>query len=588
MRSVQWVLTEGDEQAATAIAEGTGVSLLTARLLVNRGILDPAAARSFLACDRSMLSDPSAFAGMDRAADRIRRAIRTGERITVYGDYDVDGVTGTALLYLALRNLGANIETYLPDRMTEGYGLNGAALAGLRQRGTGLVITVDCGITAGREAAIARSLGLDLIITDHHAFAIPPNAADAPLPEAVAVLHPAVTAPDVPPATREAIAGLTGVGVAFKLAQALSYDGKDGADLFSFLDLVTLGTIADVGRLSGENRILVKEGLQMLSAGDGRIRPGLAALKQVTGLTGKTIGVGAVGFSLAPRINASGRMERADAALQLLTTDAPDEALRLATGLDEVNRERQAVEQEIWQHARRLCSREQDPDSIGAYVLASPDWHPGVVGIVASRIVEEFHRPAALISIHNGVGKGSARSTLPGFDLAEGLAACADLLLGYGGHTYAAGFSIAAENIPRFRERLSAIVLDRVGPEGFIRTLRIDGAVALRDLTPGLLEEIDRLAPFGQGNPEPRLGARGLSVLSARIVGNNHLKFRVRQGDDSVLDAIAFNRGSLLGRSVREGARIAAVFTPRLNTWNNRTTVELDIRDVKIDKDTPK
>jgi len=599
---MKWVLAETDAGIAASLSDEAGLHPLIARLLVNRGIIKGEDARSFLSCGLSELSDPGIFSQMHHAVSRIRAAIEAREQVVVYGDYDVDGVSGASLLYLALASLGARVDTYLPDRMTEGYGLNAPALERIGKSGAGLVITVDCGITAVREAEAARSLGLDLIITDHHEFTTNSKSEtlnskgndysatlgfrdsnlDIVLPDAHAVLHPLLLMPDVSSRMRQQVAGLTGVGMAFKLAQALLDAQPDDERLKSYLDLVTLGTVADIGKLAGENRILVKEGLERLSDGAPSQRPGIAALKQVSGLSGKRVGVGAVGFSLAPRINASGRLERADTAFRLLTTDSPEDARELASALDRVNKERQAVEEGIWDEARQLCLRSV-PAAAGAFVLSSDQWHPGVIGIVASRIADEFYRPAALVCIQNGVGKGSARS-IPGFDLYAGLAACSDLLLGFGGHKYAAGFTISEGRIPAFRERLNSLVLERVGAQGFVRTLSIDGAVTLDELTPGLMREIEKLAPFGQGNPEPRLGARGLEVVSSRIVGNNHLKFRLRQGRDTVLDAIAFNKGALLGNQVRDGARLAAVFTPRLNAWNGATSVELEIRDVKTDK----
>ncbi len=387
-------------------------------------------------------------------------------------------------------------------------------------------------------------------------------------------------------ADRLSVSGLTGVGIVFKFVQALQGTGTDDEQIRSHLDLVTLGTVADVGKIMGENRILVKHGLEVLSSSTTSGRPGIVALKQVTGLQGKKIGVGAVGFTLAPRINASGRLERADTAFRLLTTDSPEEAMALASVLDRVNKERQAVEETIREDARQQCLR-TDLSALGAIVLSSDEWHPGVIGIVSSRIAEEFYRPTALICVRNGVGKGSARS-IPGFNLYEGLCACADLLLGFGGHTYAAGFSITPENIPLFRDRLSAIVRERMGPQGFVRTLSVDGAVTLNDLTIDMIREIEKLAPFGQGNPEPRLGTRGLEVVASRIVGSKHLKLRLKQGNGATMGAIAFNRGSQLGNQVRDGARLAAVFTPRLNVWNGTTTVELDIKDMKADKENSK
>ncbi len=599
---IKWVLAEPDAGITDMLADQAGLHPLIARLMANRGIIDPQAARSFLSCELSTLSDPGIFSQMDTAVTRVRTAIAKDEKIVVYGDYDVDGVTGSSLLYLALKGLGANVISYIPDRMSEGYGLNAGALEKIKASGAGLVISVDCGITAFREAKTARSFGLELIITDHHELHKPNREApgpgvnkDAPgpgeglsdsevaLPEVHAILHPALVAPGCSAADRLSVSGLTGVGIVFKFVQALQGTGTDEEQLRSHLDLVTLGTVADVGKIMGENRILVKHGLEVLSSSTTSGRPGIVALKQVAGLQGKKIGVGTVGFTLAPRINASGRLERADTAFRLLTTDSPDEAMALASVLDRVNKERQAVEETIREDARQQCLL-TDLSALGAIVLSSDEWHPGVIGIVSSRIAEEFYRPTALICVRNGVGKGSARS-IPGFNLYEGLCACSDLLLAFGGHTYAAGFSIRPDNIPLFRDRLSAIVRDRMGPQGFVRTLSVDGAVTLNDLTIDMIREIEKLAPFGQGNPEPRLGTRGLEVIASRIVGSKHLKLRLKQRNGATMGAIAFNRGSQLGNQVRDGARLAAVFTPRLNVWNGTTTVELDIKDMKVDKE---
>ncbi len=598
---MKWVLAGSDDGVTAALAEQTGLHPLIARLMVNRGITRAPDASSFLACDLSAISDPGVFSQMEKAVGRIRTAIARSEKIVVYGDYDVDGVTGAALLFLALKQSGANVDCYIPDRMTEGYGLNANALKTLKTAGTTLVISVDCGITAVREAESALSIGLDLIITDHHEFTTNPKSEflnskgnDFPqhpnleivLPDAYAVLHPGLLSADISPVLRDFVSGLTGVGVAFKLAQALLGVSSTDERLTTYLDLVTLGTIADVGKITGENRILVKHGLDLLSSDSETQRPGIAALKQVSRLNNKKIGVGVVGFTLAPRINASGRLERADAALNLLTTSSREEALKLALALDAVNRERQSVEEGIGEDARGLC-RAIDTGAAGALVLSSEKWHAGVIGIVASRIAEEFYRPTALICVQDGMGKGSARS-IPGFDLYEGLVGCSDLLMGFGGHKYAAGFTIAQGNIPQFRERLSALVLERIGAQGFVRTLSVDGAVTLDELTLDLMEDIEKLGPFGQGNPEPRLGARALSVVSSRIVGNGHLKLRLRQQSGVSLDAIAFKRGHLLGKQIWDGMRLAAVFTPRLNTWNGTTAVELEIRDIKTEKEMSK
>ncbi len=588
---MRWVLAAGDEAAAAALAQ-EGIHPLVATLLANRGITGPAEARAFLGSDLAQLSPPEIFTGMAAAVSRIGQAIGAGEQIVVYGDYDVDGVSGSALLYLVLQRLGARVRSYIPDRITEGYGLNAAALRAFKESGAALVVTVDCGVSAIAEAEVARSLGLDLIITDHHEIAgsgrpdtsgVPGSTTGQILPDAFSILHPGLLKPDTAPDVRTGVSGLTGVGVAFKLAQALLGTAGGAEAMRPYFDLVTLGTVADVGSITGENRVLVKHGLAVLSGTNGEQRPGIAALKEVAGLSGKKITAGTVGFSLAPRINASGRLERADAAFRLLVTDSGTEALELAGDLDRVNKERQGVEEGIRDEARGLC-RQADLAATGAFVLSSPDWHPGVIGIVASRIVEEFYRPTALIAVTDGVGKGSARS-IPGFDLYHGLVRCSDLLLGFGGHKYAAGFSVAEDRIEELRSRLNSLVREAMQSEGFVRTQVVDKGVSLDDLTMDLMQELDKLAPFGQGNPEPRFGVRGLEVASCRTVGNGHLKLRLRQQNGTALDAIAFNRAQVYGRTVREGSRVAVVITPRVNTWNGCTAVELEIKDLKPEKE---
>lgn len=582
---IKWVLTESDAGVAAALSEQAGIHPLIARLMANRGISDPADVRAFLSCELASLSGPGIFVGMEKATGRISAAISGHEKIAVYGDYDVDGVTGAALLFLVLKSLSADVLCYIPDRIREGYGLHGPALNKLKSSGVSIVITVDCGIGALDQANTARSLAMDLIITDHHEFIKQTDASGTAaivLPDAYAVLHPKLIAEETPDRVKKEVAGLTGVGVAFKLAQALLDVPAEDHRLRQYINLVALGTIADVGTIIGENRILVKHGLDDLSADNGSPRKGVAALKEVAGLEGKKIGVGAVGFSLAPRINASGRLEHADTAFRLLTTESPDEARELASMLDNINRERQAVEELIQEEARSMC-KAMDMALTGALVLASADWHPGVIGIVASRIVEEFYRPVALISVKDGVGKGSARS-IPGFDLYQGLSACSDLLLGFGGHKYAAGFTIAEDRIPELRERLGSIVMQQMGSQGFVRTLAVDGAVTLDELTLELMHEIEQMAPFGQGNPEPRLGARGLTVLSSKTVRNNHLKLLLRQQGGSSFGAISFSRGGRPAKTVLEGSKVAIVFTPRINVWNGKTAVELEIRDIKNEK----
>jgi single-stranded-DNA-specific exonuclease len=585
---MKWVLAAHDAEAVSRLSRQADIHPLIARLMVARGITEAPAAHSFLSNDLSSLSDPGVLSGIAEAVSRIRAAVSSHEKIVIYGDYDVDGVTGSAVLFLALRELGANVGHYIPDRMTEGYGVNSAALQRIREDGAGLVITVDCGIGALAEAGYARERGLDLIITDHHECAAVKGNGSAPdpsrLPVAVAVIHPSLLSPGLPRGLGESVGSLTGVGVAFKLAQALLEAGPNDQRLTRYLDLVALGTVADMGRITGENRILVRQGLALLSGETGSLRPGIAALKQVAGIAGKRVTVGTVGFSLAPRINASGRIASADTAFRLLVTDDRAEALRLASLLDAVNRERQAVEETVWHDAREQCIRE-DLGSTGAFVLASEDWHPGVIGIVASRLADEFYRPTALIAVKDGVGRGSARS-IPGFDLYQGLSQCSDLLVGYGGHTYAAGLTVEADRIPRLRERLNSVVRERIGQDGFVRTIRIDAPVTFDELTFDLMTSIERMAPFGQGNPEPRFGAKGIEVTSLRTVGvsGQHLKMRLRQRSGGFFTAIAYGKGGALGDLLRSGNRFAVVFTPRFNTWGDMTNIELEVRDVKQER----
>ncbi len=584
---MKWVLADHDASVASRLSEEAHLSPLIARLLVVRGITDAGDAKDFLSSDLSSLSGPEAFSAMDKAVRRIRQAIQLHEKIIIYGDYDVDGVTGSAILFLTLREMGADAGSYIPDRITEGYGLNERALRDIAAGGVKVVITVDCGITAVEEARVARDLGIDLIITDHHESKAIGHAgaesATAPLPDAFAVLHPGLLVDGIGVEERERVEGLTGAGMAFKLAQGLLDAGAGDPRLSCYLDLVTLGTVADMGRITGENRVLVKNGLDMLSSDLSSLRPGLAALRQVAGSCDRRVTVGTVGFSLAPRINASGRLEKADHAFRLLTTEDREEARTIAAALDAVNRERQAVEESIWSEAREMCLQ-ADLGKTGAFVLSSEDWHPGVIGIVASRIVEEFYRPTVLISLKDGVGKGSGRS-IPGFDLYAGLSRCSDLLLGFGGHKYAAGLSVAGENIAALQERLSRTVLDHFGAEGFVRTVTIDAPVSFDDLSGDLLRDIERIAPFGQGNPEPRLGAKGLEVTSIRPVGNNrHLKMRLRQQNGLSFDAIAYNKVESFVHRLRFGSRIAAVFVPRFNSWNGNTNIELEIKDIKVER----
>lgn len=530
-------------------------------LLYHRGITSPAAAEEFLARTWSA-GDPFQLKGMVEALERLERAIAAGEPIAVYGDYDVDGVAATAMLVHALQRLGASVRPYIPHRESEGYGLNGEALRALAEAGIRLVITVDCGARAVAEAALARSLGLDLIVTDHH---LPGEI----LPDAI-LINP--KQPGCPYPFRD----LAGVGVAYKLVQALHalhphapFDPED------YLDLVALGTVTDLVPLLGENRALVARGLERLRAA-GRL--GVQALCQVAGLEPSQVDPWAISFILAPRLNAAGRLEHALAAYRLLITEDPEEARALAEDLDRRNRERQVLTQETEEAARALAI----PDDQVPWLLfaASEDFRPGVVGLAAGRLAEAFYRPAVVISLMGDEGRGSARS-IPEFHITQALDACADLLVRHGGHAAAAGFVVRRENLPRLRERLQELAARALGARALQPATVVEAVVPLPDVTWRLHQWIARLEPYGYGNPAPRFLSRGVVVRSARPVGSDgqHLRMvlTVPEGGP-VWDAIAFRQGDRVAEA-RPGARLDVVFELRAERWNGEPRLTLHVED---------
>jgi single-stranded-DNA-specific exonuclease len=481
-----------------------GVSHVVAQALVRRGFGDPAAARAWLAADER--HPASAFAGIADAVALVRRHVEAGSRITVHGDYDVDGVCATAILVRALRRLGADVDWFLPSRTDDGYGLSSRTVERLARRGTRLLVTADCAITAVEQVAEARALGVDVLVTDHHA-----PRADGALP-AAPIVHPALCGYPCP--------DLCAAGVAYKLAGELA--GAAAAD--EDLDLVALATVADVVRLQGENRRLVREGLRALAA---TRKPGLRALMRVGKVDPSRVDATACGFRLAPRINAAGRLYRADAALELVLTEDPDRAREVAEELDRVNAERRHTEERILFAAEAQVARLGDRP---AYVLAGEDWHPGVVGIVASRIAERYHRPAVLIALDGDGGTGSGRS-VPGFDLLAGLNACAAHLRRHGGHRAAAGLEIARDDVEAFRAAFEAHADAALTEDLRHPVERVDAVVAGDELGLALAEELERLAPFGQGNPSIRLLVPAATLSDPRPMGEDrHVRFTVESG----------------------------------------------------------
>jgi single-stranded-DNA-specific exonuclease len=558
MLDATWTLKPCDQRQAAALAGELGITETTASVLIRRGYDDPGRAAAFLAGE-SPGHDPFLLGAMDEACERIRQAVAAGSRICVHGDYDVDGICATALALLTLRELGAEVDWHLPSRFEEGYGIAGETLSRLAAEGCGLVLTVDCGISAVDEVREARAAGLEVIVTDHH--------------------RPGDRLPDCPVvATRPSdypFPELCGTGVVYKLAEALLGPGDER--LARHLDLVALATIADVVPLVDENRALALAGLRRLAT---TTRPGLRALMQAARVDPATVDEGAVGFRLAPRINAAGRLGRPTAALELLLTDDEDEARRVASELEELNRERQTVEERILREA--TAAIEDWPEvrrRQRGYVVADEGWHEGVIGIVASRLVERYHRPVVLIAGTDGDWKGSGRS-IPAFDLHEGLAACAEHLERFGGHRAAAGLSIRPENVDALAAAFAVHADEHLADEDLRPVTVVDAIVPGAALTLGLCAELRRLAPFGLGNPGVTLLVAGCELNDLTAVGDGkHLRFRVSDARGPAGSAIAFGLGSQLDRFRRVGHYDIA-FRLQENSWNGTTAPQLVVRRI--------
>ena len=554
-----WTIRPCPHRQASGLAKELGLSEITASVLVRRGYGDPEVARAFLAGEQP-LHDPLLLGDMAGAVQRIRAAIAAGKRICVHGDYDVDGICATVLAVLVLRELGADVEWHLPSRFDEGYGVSGQTLKRLAGEGCGLVLTVDCGITAVEEVRRARELGLDVIVTDHH--------------------RPGDELPDCPiVATRPSdypFQDLCGTGVVYKLGQALL--GAESEVLRRHLDLVALATIADVVPLVGENRSLAIAGLRTLARTQ---KLGLRALMKTAGVDPAAVDAGKVGFRLAPRINAAGRLGDPRAALELLLTADADEARRLADRLEELNRDRQAVEDKIVRAA--IAQVEEWPEAKrrrSAYVVWGEDWHEGVIGIVASRLVERYHRPVVLIAGTDGLWKGSGRS-IPSFDLHGALGACSTYLERFGGHRAAAGLSIAPDRVEPFAEAFAAQAEGLLGPEDLVPATVVDAILPRgAKLTLELCEELRALAPFGLANPDVTLLAPGCELGELATVGDGkHLRFRVHRDGSDAGGAIAFGQGTKLDRYRRAG-RYDVAFRLQENHWNGTVSPQLVVRRV--------
>ncbi len=609
-RPKRWNFPEADAAAAEELAGRLKISPVVAQVMLNRGLSDPQACSDFLRPSLKCLHDPAGIPGLTRAAERIARAIKDGERIVIYGDYDVDGITATAILWHAVRVLGGKADFYIPHRVDEGYGLNADAIAQLCDEGAKLILTVDCGVTAIEPAKIARARGVDLIITDHHewksvdcgllnvesgmlAEGVSASGLSQPstihnqhspaLPDCHTVVHPRLPRPDgSAPYTNP---HLCGAGVAFKLAWGIgmAFSGASRVNeafrafLLDATALAALGTIADVVPLVGENRVLAAFGLGGLTKTS---LTGIRALIDSAGLTGRDLDSYDVGFMLAPRLNACGRMGHARLAVEMLTSADEAKGLEIATYLEGQNRQRQAMERKILDQAEVMIAEQKLAEDSCALVLGREDWHAGVIGIVASRLVERYHRPAVMVALSNGHGSGSARS-IAGFHLAQALQACTMHLESHGGHEMAAGLKVATEKFPDFQAAFCAHAKSVLTPEQLIPELRLDAAAELRQITHALVTDLHRLGPFGQSNRRPILCLRGVTVAAPpRRVGKtgDHLQLQIRHGD-AVMKCIAFGLASL-DAQLKQGTTVDLAVEPSINEYNGRSNVELQVRDV--------
>lgn len=558
-----------DYSSVNEISNAFNISSITAKVLINRGIKTVEECEKFINVSLKNLYNPFFLKDMDIAVERIIEAIRKKEQIWVYGDYDVDGITSTTILKLYLEKIGCNVEYYIPDRITEGYGINKDAIDYIAHKGGQLIITVDCGITAIDEVEYCNEKGIDIIITDHH-------LCKGEIPNAIAVINPNRKDSVYP------FKKLAGVGVAFKLIQAISTKLKFEIPLEEILPIVAIGTVADVVSLTSENRILVKEGLALINQTENI---GIQALLEVTGLKNKEITVGHVGFVIGPRINAAGRLGSAKTGVKLLTSKSKEEALLLAKELDKINKERQEIEMNILKEAEDIIKNDERYEKEKVLVIASENWHHGVIGIVASRICEKYFKPCILIAIEGNEGRGSARS-IPTFDIYEGLSKVSKFFNKFGGHKQAAGLSIDREKIDSFRKEINQIAENLLMEEDMIDEIKVDGILKMKDIDYRITEELKLLKPYGIGNPSPLFISKDVKVINIRSVGSDgkHLKFSI-EDDECIIECIGFNLG-YKEQHINEGDIVDIIFIPDVNIYMNEKKLQLNIKEIFIKNNT--
>jgi single-stranded-DNA-specific exonuclease len=555
----KWLVSKTNQEFLAYLSNKISISPVLAQVLVNRGMKDAGAIKDFLYPSLKKIHDPFLMPDMRRAVDRLKAAIDRNETVLIHGDYDADGITATALLVSALGKLGSKTFYHIPHRITEGYGLSNKGVQKARACNADLIITADCGISSEAEVASAVSMGMDVIVTDHHE---PPEK----LPAATAVVDPHRNDSMYP------FKHLAGVGVAFKLVQALMQD-MAGNDINpeELLDLVALGTIADSVPLVGENRIFVAYGLRRING--SLARTGIQALKEAAGVNGSSR-AGPLSYTLVSRINAAGRVDDASEVVELFLTEDEAKAQGTALLLEEQNRKRQKIEADVLKSALGMI----DPHGPGpAIVLSSPDWHPGVIGIVASRLVDMFYRPVFLFSVKDSIAKGSARS-IPPFHLYRAIAGCSELLLGYGGHRQAAGLRLDHEKLPAFRDRMNQTVEENLSAEDMVPVLEIDAAVRFSDLSFDLINELALLEPYGDSNRQPVLGSKDIEIVTHKIVGGNHLKMQLKQ-DNFSIDTIGFSMGNQLYDL--EASSLDIAFHLGVNEWNGFKNLQLNLKAIR-------
>ncbi|PIW74014.1 MAG: single-stranded-DNA-specific exonuclease RecJ [bacterium (Candidatus Ratteibacteria) CG_4_9_14_3_um_filter_41_21] len=565
-----WKIKEADKDLVKNLSRELNISEILSRLLINRGITTKNKAEKFLHPSFNDLANPFLLAGMEKAVERIKAAKEKGEKILIYGDYDVDGVTSIALLLSFFRELGLKSLFYIPNRLTEGYGLNKEALKLAHAQKVSLIITVDCGITNSEEILFAKSLGIDIIITDHH------------LPEEGKRIESLVTIDPMVGECPEELKYLAGVGVAYKLIQALKGNSATGGDLSQHLDLVALGTIADLVPLTGENRILVTEGLKQIKESK---KEGIKALLRVSKLTDQEINPHHVGFLLGPRLNAAGRVASAKESVELLSTKSYEKANTIAKKLDKQNQERQEIQKDMFKEACDLIKKEK-LDSSYSIVLIKEGWHPGVAGIVASKVVEKFYRPTIVLCLEKGIAKGSGRS-IENFHLFSAIKRCKDLLLSCGGHKLAIGLTLKKEKIPQFKKRLEEEARRSISEDDFKKKISIDSLLSLQEITPSFLDDLKGLAPFGRGNPRPVFASRNLIVGNFLRKNPEHLFCWLKEGCHPVdgmgkgtyLEAAGFGMAKTVDLS--PGEVVDAAYYPNINDWQGIKRIQLNLKDIK-------